>query len=199
MQLTAAVPAPQIESTRRCTGPRTREGKQKSSQNSTKHGCCSKRLLLPEENLEEWETLKTGWLQSYDTSDPVSLTLVMQAAEAQWQQIRAQNAFAAAQHAIYEEQSDCTRWTEEHHKLYSKFQRYLSAAERSFLRAFHEIERLRRTQLKQKEVAFKQDMDRRRFALRQDKNRHETALIQAKLDLTNARAAGHAKKTAAVP
>jgi hypothetical protein len=103
MQLTAASPAPQTESTRRCTGPRTREGKQKSSQNSTKHGCCSKRLLLPEEDPDEWEALKAGWLQSYDTSDPVSLTLVLTAAEAQWQQIRAQNAFSAAQHAIYEE------------------------------------------------------------------------------------------------
>jgi hypothetical protein len=187
MQLTAASPAPQTESTRRCTGPRTREGKQKSSQNSTKHGCCSKRLLLPEEDPDEWEALKAGWLQSYDTSDPVSLTLVLTAAEAQWQQIRAQNAFSAAQHAIYEEQPDCTLWTEEHHRLYSKFQRYLSAAERSFLRAFHEVQRLRRTQLKQQEVAFKQDLDNRRFALRQDKNRHETALIQAKVDLTHAK------------
>jgi hypothetical protein len=189
MQVTAAVSAPQTESTRRCTGPRTREGKQKSSQNSTKHGCCSKRLLLPDEDPEEWEALKAGWLQSYDTSDPVSLTLVLTAAEAQWQQIRAQNAFSKVQYAIYEEQPDCTRWTEEHHKLYSKFQRYLSAAERSFLRAFHEVERLRRTQLKQEEVAFKQDLDRRRLALREDKNRQETTLVQAKLELCNAKKA----------
>jgi hypothetical protein len=41
--------------TSRCTGPRTREGKQKSSR----------------------EALKAGWLQSYATSDPVSLTLVL--------------------------------------------------------------------------------------------------------------------------
>ncbi|HEY1947771.1 MAG TPA: hypothetical protein VGG97_12230 [Bryobacteraceae bacterium] len=109
------------------------------------------------------------------------------AAEAQWQLTRAQNAFDKAQYAIYEEQPDCTLWTEEHHKLYSKFQRYQSAAERSFQRAFHDVERLRRTQLKQEEVAFKRDLDNRRFALRQDKTRHETALIQAKIDLTNAK------------
>jgi hypothetical protein len=187
MPLTAAVSVSETESARRCTGPRTREGKQKASENSTKHGCCSKRLLLPEEDPEEFEALKAGWLQSYDTRDPVSLMLVLQAAKAQWQQIRAQNAFDKAQYAIYEEQPDCTLWTEEHHKLYSKFQRYLSAAERSFLRVFHEVERLRRTQLKQEEVAFKQDLDNRRFALGQDKTRHETAFIQAKIDLASAK------------
>jgi hypothetical protein len=187
MSLTAAVSIPEAESPRRCTGPRTREGKQKASQNSTKHGCCSKRLLLADEDPEEWEALKAGWLQSYDTRDPVSLMLVLQAAKAQWQQLRAHNAFSAAQHAIYEEQPDCTLWTEEHHRLYSKFQRYLSAAERSFQRAFHDVERLRRTQQKQKEVAFKQDLDNRRFALRQGKTNHETALIQAKIDFTNAK------------
>jgi hypothetical protein len=181
----------------RCTGPRTREGKQKSSQNSTKHGCCSKRLLLPEEDPEAWEALKTGWLQSYDTGDPVSLMLVLEAAQAQWQQIRAGNAFSAAQYAIYEEQPDCTLWTAEHHRLYSKFQRYLSAAERSFLRAFHEVERLRRTQLKQKEVAFKQDLDCRRFALRKDKTNHETALIQAKTELCSAKKAAALTRAAA--
>jgi hypothetical protein len=187
MQSTAALSTPETESTRRCTGPRTREGKQKSSQNSTKHGCCSKRLLLPDEDPEEWEALKADWLQSYDTGDPVSLRLVMHAAEMQWQQNRAQNAFAAAQYAIYEAQPDCTQWKDDHHKLYSKFQRYLSAAERSFLRAFHEVERLRRTQRKQDEVAFKQNLDRQRFELRQDKNQHEIALIQAKANFCNAK------------
>jgi hypothetical protein len=190
MPLTAAVFVPETESARRCTGPRTREGKQKSSRNSTKHGCCSKRLLLPDEDPEEFEALKAGWLQSYNTPDPVSLKLVLAAAEAQWQLTRAQNAFDKAQYAIYEEQPDCTLWTEEHHKLYSKFRRYQSAAERTFQRAFHDVERLRRTQQKQEEVAFKQDLDNRRFALRQDKTRHETALIQAKIDLTNAKTVG---------
>jgi hypothetical protein len=197
MQSTAANPAPETESTRRCTGPRTREGKQKSSQNSTKHGCCSKRLLLPDEDPEEWEALKADWFRSYETSDPVSLRLVMHAAEMQWQQNRAQSAFAAAQYAIYEEQPDCALWTDEHHRLYSKFQRYLSAAERSFLRAFHEVERLRRDQRKQEEVAFKQTLDRQRFALRQDKNQHEITLIQAKADFCIAKSA--AVNKAAVP
>ncbi|HMF75203.1 MAG TPA: hypothetical protein VK604_06035 [Bryobacteraceae bacterium] len=200
MQLTTATPSPAppvfAAQPGHSTGPRTPEGKRQSSKNSTKHGCCSKRLLLPEENPEEWEQLKAGWLQEYDTSSPTSLLLVMQAAEAQWQQIRARNCFSDVQYAIYEEQSDCTLWTEQHHKLYAKFQRYLSAAERSFLRAFHEVERLRRTRFKQEEVAFKQDLDRRRFALRQEKSRLEAALVQAKIDLSHAKTTTLAQKAA---
>jgi hypothetical protein len=108
----ASMPAHRSRAAGQSTGPRTPEGKQKSSQNSTKHGCCSHRLLLPGEDPAAWEELKAGWLQEYEAANQAALSLVLQAAEAQWMLVRAHNHFAEA-----------------HHKLYQKFQRYLGAAE----------------------------------------------------------------------
>ena len=62
------------------------------------------------------------------------------------------------------------------------------------LRALHEVERLRRTQRKQEEVAFKQNLDRLRFELRQDQNHHEIALIRAKADLCKAKSVPKTEK-----
>ena len=41
------------------TGPRTDIGKQTSSRNAIKHGCCSNEtLILPSENIADFEALK---------------------------------------------------------------------------------------------------------------------------------------------
>jgi hypothetical protein len=173
----------------RSTGPRTPEGKQISSKNATKHGCCSQRLLLPDEDPEEWETLKAGWLQEYDTSSPVFLSLALQAAEKQWLLLRAQNRFDETQQFLYNEQPECRIWNEEQCKLHEKFQRYLTTAERAFDRAFQNVERLRRVALRQHDVDFREDLELRRFALKQEKNEFETTLLQAKTELCQSKTA----------
>ena len=108
--------------------------------------------------------------------------------------VRTHNHFSEAQYVIYEEQPDCTLWTEAHHRLYQKFQRYLSAAERTFHRAFQAVERLRRTYLKQHDVAFRQDLALRRFALTQERSALQNTLAQAKVDFYNVKTAAHEKK-----
>ncbi|HEY1949355.1 MAG TPA: hypothetical protein VGG97_20275 [Bryobacteraceae bacterium] len=171
------------------TGPRTPEGKQISSQNATKHGCCSQRLLLPDENPEEWEALKAGWLQEYNTSSLVFLSLAVRAAEKQWLLLRAQKRFDEVQQFLYDAQPECRLWNEEQCKLHDKFQRYLTTAERAFDRAFRNAEHLRRVALRQHDVDFKEDLELRRFALKQEKNEFETALLLVKTALCQSKAA----------
>lgn len=185
MQLSAAASA----QPNRSTGPRTPEGKQISSKNATKHGCCSKCLLLPDENPQEWETLKAGWLQEYEIDTPAAAFLVTQAAEKQWLLLRAQNRFLEVQQFLYLSESECRLWNEEQCKLYEKFQRYLTTAERAFDRAFHNTERLRRVSLRQHDVAFRESLELRRFALREEKNELESTLLQAKTELYRAKLA----------
>jgi hypothetical protein len=185
MHFSAAASAQPVRS----TGPRTLEGKQISSQNATKHGCCSQRLLLPDENPEEWEALKAGWLQEYNTSSPVFLSRVVQAAEKQWLLLRAQRRFDEVQQFLYDAQPECRLWNEEQCKLHDKFQRYLTTAERAFDRAFRNAEHLRRVALRQHDVDFKEDLELRRFALKQEKNEFETALLRAKTALCQSKAA----------
>src|SRR5689334_18090384 len=69
---------------RRSTGPKTPAGKAKSSQNSTTHGCCSKKVLIEGENAEEYNELREDWLEDYRPKGKSVRMLVEQAAEAQW-------------------------------------------------------------------------------------------------------------------
>jgi hypothetical protein len=43
-------------------GPTSTEGKDRSSQNATKHGLCSNRLILPDEDEQEFLAMRQGWL-----------------------------------------------------------------------------------------------------------------------------------------
>jgi hypothetical protein len=168
--------------TGRSTGPRTPEGKQISSRNALRHGCCSKSLVLPGEDAGEWEALQSGWLKEYDTSSPVFLSLALQAAEKQWLLLRAQKRFDEVQQFLYAAQPECRLWDEEQCKLHDRFQRYLTTAERAFDRAFHNAERLRRVALKEHDVAFKEDLELRRFALKAEKTDFEITLLRAKTE-----------------
>jgi hypothetical protein len=69
--------------TRRATGPRTPEEKAKSSQNSTTHGCCSKKPLIKGEDEEEFNELVEDWMDDYRPRGKSVRLQVQQAAEAQ--------------------------------------------------------------------------------------------------------------------
>lgn len=75
------------------TGPRTEEGKNRSSQNATKHGLCAGRVVLPDEDAEEYQALIDEWLEAYG-GDPASRALAERAAAAQWKLRRCDRAEA---------------------------------------------------------------------------------------------------------
>jgi hypothetical protein len=52
-------------SSRRATGPKTREGKRRSRFNARKHGICSKEILLKNESPAEFELLRKGLWEDY--------------------------------------------------------------------------------------------------------------------------------------
>jgi hypothetical protein len=126
------------------TGPTTPEGKATSSQNATRHGLCSNRLILPDEDPHEWNYLKEGWLYDYDPQSPTTLGLVLQAAEAQWLLLRARRRYNENEQKLYIEQRDPILWNEQQQKQFDRFTRYRTTAERAFQRALRAVEDLRR-------------------------------------------------------
>jgi hypothetical protein len=121
----------------RSTGPTSPEGKTKSSMNRLTHGCRSERTVLPFEDEEEWEFTLQSWMNSYHLQDPTAATLVFETARAQW-------IFQRNQQRLDETESglppDAIEWTEDHIKRYNNFLRYKTTAERSFYRAFNNLE-----------------------------------------------------------
>lgn len=130
------------------TGPRSPEGKTTSSQNSLKHGLCSEKLILPNEDPAEFDEIKEKWHSDCVYEEPLLLDLAEQVAIAEWFHRRALREYNHARQHVYELQPDCIFWTADQIKLIERFQRYLTTRERAFNRAvanyqsfFHECRR----------------------------------------------------------
>ncbi len=65
------------------TGPRSDEGKERSSRNATRHGLCSERPVIPGEDAAEWETFRDcvvrRWLPADDYAAPEPVPSVPEA------------------------------------------------------------------------------------------------------------------------
>jgi hypothetical protein len=82
--------AANIENARHSTGPRTEEGKARSSQNALKHGLTSnKSLLLPDEDEEEFRRFEAGLKHTYMPLDALEADLVDDIISIQWRRKRA--------------------------------------------------------------------------------------------------------------
>jgi hypothetical protein len=182
------------------TGPRTPAGKAASSQNARKHGCCSSLLLQPGEDPEEWESLQASFIDEYQHLDsPAAIPLAIRAAEARWVMVRARNQFDHIQYEIALEQPDFCLWTAQHHQRYQRFQRYFTAADRAFQRAFLDLERLRTAYFKQRKMALDEQMALAKQTLRQHKHNLDLKLVEAKIDLCHTRQLAQKRKAAPQP
>jgi hypothetical protein len=79
-----------IENATHATGPRTEEGKARSSQNAIKHGLTSnKSLLLPDEDEEEFRQFSDQLKYTYAPGNSVEADLVDDIISIQWRRKRA--------------------------------------------------------------------------------------------------------------
>ena len=135
--------SPELEKPGRSTGPRSQAGKNRSSRNAVRHGCCSNSLILEGESPEEFRQLRDSWMYDYNPTSSVLTDLVLQVVIAQWLLIRKRGRYNQNEHRIEKEESNCLNWTEEHHKDMERFGRYLRQAERQFTNALSNLERVR--------------------------------------------------------
>ena len=114
-------------------GPVSEAGKQISSRNATKHGCCSNEtLILPHESREEFNSLEHSWFRAYEPKaeaedspfTPSSFTPI-------WFLQRSIRATADAEAKIYSAVPDVLEWTEDHHRTLARFLRYQTAPHQS--------------------------------------------------------------------
>ena len=130
------------------TGPRSPEGKNASSKNSTTHGLCSRVILLPGESETEWQAVLALFRDEYDYRNPIIESLAEQTALAQWFFMRATRRYQETEAALANEQPDPLLWTEAQHKLLERMLRYRTTHERAYHRALSLLERLGKTALK---------------------------------------------------
>jgi hypothetical protein len=175
----------------RSTGPRSPNGKANSSMNRLTHGCRSERTVLPFEDPVEWDFTLQSWMKAYDPQahspsvgacarldeDPTAATLVFETARAQW-------IFQRNQQRLDETESglppDAIAWTDDHFKRYNNFLRYKTTAERSFYRAFNNLEAYYK---RQSDKAAQAEKARAQMAKIQMRWLNEKAALAAKQQL----------------
>ena len=72
------------ENSQHSTGPRTQDGKQRSSENSLKHGLTSRTPVLRSEDTAAYELHCRGFHQEYQPKTPTELQLVQELADTAW-------------------------------------------------------------------------------------------------------------------
>lgn len=85
---TAANLATSSSLTRRATGPRTPQGKERSKFNARKHGLFSKAVLLPDESRTEYDELLNGLMENLQPQGKLETVLVENLATVLWRKRR---------------------------------------------------------------------------------------------------------------
>lgn len=118
------------------TGPKTPEGKAAVRLNALRHGMRARGILLPGENPEEYRRLCADLETDWQPQNRTEQLLVEQMAVAQWKLARLE----VGERSIFERDLPAERQL----ALLDRFSTYRGRLERSFSRAIHEIEHLRK-------------------------------------------------------
>jgi len=136
----------------------TEQGKNISSRNATKHGCCSeKHLIIGDESSEDYDNLEDMWMQSYMPRDLAEHHMVEQLARADWFFQRAERNMAEVEFGLMESGSPAD-WTEEQAKKLLRMQRYLTARSNLLAKAKKAIEDYRKNRTNETVKAEKHEI-----------------------------------------
>ncbi len=134
-----------------CTGPRSSQGKEKSSRNAATHGLtCKKFFLIPDETEEEFLAHAQLWADEYAAdSSPAIQSLLQDLVEAHWLQKRASRRMFESETALAMAETDrqSPEIADEIFKRLRNIQRYKTSYENSFQRALRAIEAFRKNRV----------------------------------------------------
>ena len=119
------------------TGPRTEEGKARSSQNALKHGLTAKELVVREDEREEFEEFRIDFINQIEPEDPLEVVAVNHALHAAWNLRRFRRLEADLMANGLDPILDETAV-----KTLDRLQRYAARAERSYYKAMDELRKL---------------------------------------------------------
>ncbi len=170
-------------------GPNTEAGKEISSRNATKHGCCSiETLILPNENKADFEALESTWFRAYKPTDTAEVHLVHQLAEADWFLQRAIRTLAEVEARIYTAAPNPLEWVEDQHRAITRFQRYRTTHTNNVIKRQKAIEDYRKNRTSETHKDEKQTIVKAKFEMYRENNKPESqkrAELRERLDKAN--------------
>jgi hypothetical protein len=124
----------------RSTGPKTEEGKARSSMNALRHGLRSQKAVLPDENQEDFNELHAGLQDLYQPQTVAEQDLVEQAVLSKWKLVRAEK----LETDCYLEAQDAGQKS----IILNRITQIQTRLERSYFKAYKELERIKAARAK---------------------------------------------------
>ena len=140
MKKSAAEGSERLTWGKKATGPTSIEGKKRSSQNATKHGCRSQAKILPGESAEEYQQLWQKWLGEYIPQTDFDLGLIEMAVNCEWRLRRSEKVLDDTEREMLQQSGNGAKWSDNKVKRLQLMQRYRTTAENSFNKAWRAIE-----------------------------------------------------------
>ncbi len=112
--------------------------------NRLTHGCCSEKLILPDEKEEDWNALRQSWLDDYQPDNQTFASMLEQTARAQWFLWRKTRQYNECEQSLSAKYAASIDWSEEDHLKVERFTRYRTTAERAFHRERNAVEQIRK-------------------------------------------------------
>lgn len=144
-------------------GPKTRDGKQRSSGNSTTHGLRSNVLIMPDEKQSDFDEVQRGWREEFEPEGFAENTMVDALILNDWLRRRSIRRMLEAEAAALEAcGTDPHEWSSEHRQTTELMQRYNTTRERAFYRSWNAVQGLRKDILRfrQMELQAKEKLAR---------------------------------------
>jgi hypothetical protein len=164
-----------MTNTNNSTGPRTDAGKQTSSRNAIKHGCCSNETLIlaaAGETIQQFEALQATWFQGYLlVKDELEIHLLNQAIQADWFLQRSNRTLAQIEADIFNSGLSPLHWDDRQHHAIQRFTRYQTARRNEFNRAKKALDDHRKMKAAIGAQAERSYITRERLRVYQEKNK----------------------------
>jgi hypothetical protein len=129
------------------TGPKSVAGKLASSQNSLRHGLCSKQVVLPGENARDYDALRLELHHDFAPANTAEATLVDQIAEHTWRLQRLRRAETAMFEKLMRDMDDdlaIARAIANPEGGLEHIRRYEVSIERCYHRAIEQLRKLQK-------------------------------------------------------
>jgi hypothetical protein len=121
-----------------------------SSQNATKHGCCSEAvLILKHENVADYKALEATWFKAYTPTTDAEKRLIQQLVNADWFSERATRAIASFESQLFNENPNPADWTEDQLKRLALLTRYQTARANAVIKARKAVEDFRKNRARE--------------------------------------------------
>jgi hypothetical protein len=141
----------------RSSGPKTESGKERSSQNSYKHGLTSSKVVLPGEDPAEYDAFRADILEQYQPANAIEQILVEELAAAGWRLNRSRAVETEILKQLIGDAADsavglATVFVEKP-KEFNRLLRYLTSIERAYYRVLDKLTRLQKERRAAEEAA----------------------------------------------